>query len=229
MSDLRELPTSIVDWTRTDAYHNSFLIRPDATLDAARVHSTEQGLPAEAVSPAQGKFLKLIAQSIGAKRVVEVGVLGGYSTIWLAQAVADVDGGEVIAFELKEKHAKVARENIARAGFEKTVKVIVGPAIDGLKALQAQPPFDLVYIDADSKSFLDYFIEAKRLLRTGGIILVDNAVDNGLVSKLEFEDSMTGGVRKLLHALKEDKEVDATTISTVGERGYDGFLYARKL
>ncbi|KAF7986081.1 hypothetical protein HWV62_41485 [Athelia sp. TMB] len=222
MTDIREHPTSVVDWTRTDAYHNSFLIQHDAALEAARVHSAEQGLPAIAVSPAQGKFLKLVAQSIGAKRVIEIGVLGGYSTIWLGQAVGD--DGVVVGFELKEKHAKVARENIARAGLEKTVKVVVGPAIDGLKALEAQPPFDLVYIDADSKSNLEYFIEAKRLLRKGGIIFLDNAVINGFVSKLDFEDEETVGVRRLLHALQEDKELDATTISTVGERGYDGFF-----
>lgn len=189
--------TSVADWARTDLYHNSFLIKPDASIDGAQKHSAAEGLPDIAVSAAQGKFLKLLAQSIGAKRVIEVGVLGGYSTIWLAQAVGE--NGEVIGFELNEHHAKasllspirlyerlsscrcsftsqVARENIAHAGFEKIVKVVVGPTIDGLKALRPKTPFDLVFIDADKESCLEYFIEAKRLVRKGGIIVSRHAL-----------------------------------------------------
>ncbi|KZP21274.1 O-methyltransferase family 3 protein [Athelia psychrophila] len=226
-NSIRDAPVDITDWSRTDSYHNSFLIHPDANLEGARAHSAEQGLPDIAVSVAQGKFLKLIAQSIGAKRIIEVGVLGGYSTIWMGQAVgAD---GEVVGFELSEKHAQVARENFVNAGLDKIIKVVVGPAIDGLKALQADPPFDLVFIDADKQSSLDYFVEAKRLVRKGGIIIVDNVVFNGSISREDYSDPPTEGNRRLLRALKEDHEVDATTISTVGEKGYDGFIFVRKL
>ena len=180
-------PVDIKDWDRTDEYHNSFLVHPDAYLEAARANTAEHGIPDIAVSAAQGKFLKLIAQSIGAKRIIEVGVLGGYSTIWMGQAVGS--DGEIIGFEIKEKHAavspscetnlvslpngllQVARENFAKAGLDKVIKVVVGPAIDGLKELKADPPFDLAFIDADKQSNLEYFTEAKRLVRRGGIIV----------------------------------------------------------
>jgi len=222
-----DTPVDIKDWNRTEEYHNSFLVHPDAHLESALANNAEQGIPDIAVSVAQGKFLKLIAQSIGAKRIIEVGVLGGYSTIWMGQAVGS--DGEIIGFEINEKHATVARENFAKAGLDKVIKVIVGPAIDGLKELKAEPPFDLAFIDADKQSNLEYFTEAKRLVRKGGIIIVDNVCWHGFVSKPDYEDSAVKGTRRLLQALKDDKEVDATTISTVGSKGYDGFIYARKL
>jgi len=221
-------PSSQKDWTRSDEYHNSFLISKDEALEKALAQSHKEGLPDISVSAAQGKFLKLLALSIGAKRILEVGTLGGYSTIWLAQALPE--DGKLITFELSEKHAKVAEDNIRNAGFtSKTVEVKVGPAIDGLRKLQPEPPYDFVFIDADKPSNLDYFTEAKRLTRKHGIIVVDNVVRNGLVSIVDHMDDSSQGVRKLLHSLKDDGEVDATTVATVGTKGFDGFVYAVKV
>jgi len=228
MEQLRKVPTSQQDWTRSDEYHNSFLISKVDALEKALERSREEGLPDISVSAAQGKFLKLLALSIGAKRILEVGTLGGYSTIWLAQAIPE--DGKLVTFEISKKHAEVAEHNIRNAGFTSDkVEVIVGPAIDKLRELRPEPPYDFVFIDADKPSNLDYFIEAKRLTRKHGIIIVDNVVRNGLVSKVDYADNNCQGVRRLLESLKDDREVDASTMSTVGAKGYDGFLYAIKL
>ncbi|KAJ7859770.1 O-methyltransferase-domain-containing protein [Mycena olivaceomarginata] len=217
-------PTTQEDWTRSDQYHNSFLLPPDETLDAVLKHSTDSGLPEIAVSAAQGKFLNLLASSIGAKRILEVGTLGGYSTIWLARALpAD---GELITLEYSEHNAKVAQENIDRAGLSSKVKIMVGLGHDSMLTLHPDPPFDLVFIDADKPSNVKYFTEAKRLVRTGGVIIVDNVVRYARVADPAHTSPNVEGVRALLHAIKGDKEVDATTIATVGDKGYDGFLYA---
>ncbi|KAJ3757741.1 O-methyltransferase-domain-containing protein [Lentinula raphanica] len=220
-------PTSIVDWAKSDAYHNSFLISKDQVLDSAVKNCIDHGLPAEiAVSPAHGKFLHLLVRSLSAKRVLEIGTLGGYSSIWMGRAIPD--DGELITLEVNETHAKVARENLANAGLEKKCKVILGPAYDSMISLQPETPFDLVFIDADKKSNVKYFTEAKRLVKKGGVIIVDNMVEYGNVSDLELVNpsGWTVGVRELLMHLKEDREVEATTIATVGERGFDGFLFA---
>ncbi|KAF8315711.1 O-methyltransferase family 3 protein [Clavulina sp. PMI_390] len=220
-------PTTIADWTRSDGYHNSFLIRPDEALQAALDRSDEAGLPNMAVSPAQGKFLKLLVQSLGAKRVLEVGTLGAYSTIWMAQGLpAD---GQVITLEISEQFAEVARQNCEKAGFAPKIEIIVGPAADSIKKLEANPPFDFVFIDADKRSNTIYFAEAKRLLKKGGVIIVDNVVRNGNVANIEYVDESTQGVRQLLQVLKEDDEVEATTMGSVGEKGYDGYMYIVKL
>ncbi|KAJ3771120.1 O-methyltransferase family 3 protein [Lentinula raphanica] len=203
-------PTSIVDWAKSDAYHNSFLISKDQVLDSAVKNCIDHGLPAEiAVSPAH-----------------EIGTLGGYSSIWMGRAIPD--DGELITLEVNETHAKVARENLANAGLEEKCKVILGPAYDSMISLQPETPFDLVFIDADKKSNVKYFTEAKRLVKKGGVIIVDNMVEYGNVSDLELVNpsGWTVGVRELLMHLKEDREVEATTIATVGERGFDGFLFA---
>ncbi|TFK31540.1 O-methyltransferase family 3 protein [Crucibulum laeve] len=218
--------TSIEDWTRSDAYHNSFLVPHDDVLDAVVRNNHAKGLPDIAVSTAQGKYLNLLAQSLGAKRILEVGTLGGYSTIWLARALPG--DGNIITLEISEKHAKVARENLENAGFSKKVEVMVGSASESLAKIQADPPFDLIFIDADKPSNIIYFREAKRLVKKGGVIIVDNVVRYGHVADPEYSDDNIEGVRKLLQALKDDKEVEATTIGTVGEKGYDGFLYALK-
>jgi predicted O-methyltransferase YrrM len=188
--------------------------------------SIEEGLPAIAVSPAQGKLLQLLARSINAKRILEVGTLGGYSTIWLARAVPS--NGEVVTLELERKHAEVAERNIALAGHADKVKVIVGPAADTLETLQPEPPYDFIFIDADKPSNVIYYRHAKRLVRPGGVIMVDNVVRKGQVANLSYTDPKIEGVRDLLHLMKEDDEVEATTIATVGEKGYDGFIYAIK-
>ncbi|KAJ6471136.1 O-methyltransferase [Mycena vitilis] len=215
-------------WTRSDQYHNSFLHKPDAVLDSVAKNTKDNGIRHEiAVSPAQGKFLHLLLLSVRAKRVLEVGSLGGYSTIWMARALPD--DGQVVALELEKLHAQVIEENVANAGLSSKVKVVVGPALDSLKAMHpsaATPKFDLAFIDADKENNTNYFIEAKRLVRSGGIIIVDNVGWFGGPVDSNDTRSTTEGVRELLRYIKDDTEVEATTIHTAGERGFDGFLYA---
>ncbi|KAI0721695.1 S-adenosyl-L-methionine-dependent methyltransferase [Cerioporus squamosus] len=215
------------EWVRSDLYHNSFLIARDDALERARKNSADKGLPEIAVSAAQGKLLNLHARSIGAKRILEVGTLGGYSTIWLGRALPE--DGELVTFELSEKHAKVAQENIDYAGLTSKVKIVLGPAAESLKKLPSEPKWDLVFIDADKPSNLTYLLEAERLVRKGGVIIVDNVVRQGRVADPDANDDNVVGVRKMLEHLKTDKNVDATTIATVGEKGYDGFMYAIRL
>ncbi|KAJ7109556.1 O-methyltransferase [Mycena crocata] len=217
-------------WTRSDHYHNSFLIKPDPVLDAVVENTKAKGIDYEiAVSPALGKFLNLLLLSIGAKRVLEVGSLGGYSAIWMARALPQ--GGEVVALELEELHAQAIEENVKHAGLTSKVKVIVGPAHKSMKNIQPAADselFDLVFIDADKPNNVNYFVEAKRLLRKGGVIIVDNVGRRGLPADPNNKDSSVEGVRGLLRYIKDDEEVEATTIHTVGEKGFDGFLYAFK-
>ncbi|PBK61257.1 O-methyltransferase [Armillaria solidipes] len=217
-------PTTLVDWDRSDNYHNSHLLQKDQTLDFTLQNSEANGLPAIAVSPAQGKFLSLLAKSIGAKRILEVGTLGGYSAIHLARALPD--DGKLVTLELDKHHAKIATENITKAGVASKVNVIIGPALASLQKMASEPKFDFVFIDADKANLLNYLIESKRLVRKGGVIIVDNVVQNGRVGNPADTSDFAAGVRKLLSALKDDNEVEATTIGTAGEKGYDGFLYA---
>ncbi|KDR74016.1 hypothetical protein GALMADRAFT_71333 [Galerina marginata CBS 339.88] len=212
------------DWIRSDKYHNSYLIPQDDILDAVVENSTKQGLPPIAVSTAQGKLLNLLAKTIGAKRVLEVGTLGGYSAILFARALPD--DGQVVTLELSPENAKIAEENIKTAGQAHKVTIIVGPGADSIVKLHPEPPFDIAFIDADKENNLLYFTEAKRLVRSGGIIIVDNVVWEGAPADPEHVESSTEGIRRLLEGIKNDKDVEATTIATVGEKGYDGFLYA---
>ncbi|KAF6759599.1 O-methyltransferase-domain-containing protein [Ephemerocybe angulata] len=211
-------------WEKCDEYHNSFLLDADPAMDAALKNSEAQGLPDIAVSPAQGKFLNLLVKTTGSKRVLEVGTLGGYSTIWLARAIPE--GGLVTTLELDPHHAKVATENISNAGVADKVDLIVGPAAESIKKLGPNSSYDFAFIDADKEGNLLYFQEAKRLVKSGGTIIVDNVCRAGRVADLEYSDVLVDGVRTLLMGIEGDKEVEATTISTVGEKGYDGFLYA---
>ncbi|OJT15864.1 O-methyltransferase MdmC [Trametes pubescens] len=212
------------NWVRSDDFHASFLIPKDDALERSLKYSDENGLPEINVHAGQGKLLHLLARSIGAKRILEVGTLGGYSTIWFARAVPE--DGQVITCELKENFAEVARNNFEYAGVANKVKVLVGPAAETLQTLPSDEKFDFAFIDADKASNLTYFLQAKRLVRRGGIIIVDNVIRNGTVANPDIDDENVRGVRNLLAHIKEDKEVDATTIGTVSEKGYDGFLYA---
>ncbi|KAJ3857075.1 O-methyltransferase family 3 protein [Lentinula lateritia] len=216
--------TTIEDWARSDVYHNSFLIPQDSVLDAALKNSAANGLPGIAVSISQGKFLQLHARAIQAKRILEVGTLGGYSTIWLGRALPE--DGELITLEISSKHAKVAGENLSNAGLSSKCRIIVGPGYESMVDLPSEKKFDFIFIDADKPSNVKYFTEAKRLIRKGGVIIVDNVVRFGRVADPEQSDPNIEGVRSLLNALKGDKDVDATTIATVGEKAYDGFIYA---
>ncbi|KAK0239412.1 O-methyltransferase family 3 protein [Armillaria nabsnona] len=219
-------PTTASDWERSDNFHNSHLLRKDEALDAAIQNGEANGLPPISVSPAQGQLLYLLAKSIGAKRILEVGTLGGYSTIHLARALPD--DGKVVTLELSEHHAKVATENITKAGLASKVDIIVGPALDSLEKIDPEPKFDFAFIDADKTNMLKYFTESKRLLRKGGAIFVDNVVRDGRTADPADTSEFTAGVKQFIVAMKDDEEVEATTIGTVGGKGYDGFLYAVK-
>jgi predicted O-methyltransferase YrrM len=215
------------NWTAVDAYFNEHLLPPDPVLQAALEASAAAGLPSIAVAPNQGKLLMLLAQSVGATRVLEIGTLGGYSTIWLGRGLPK--NGRLISLELEARHAVVARGNIDRAGLSGIVEVKTGRAIDLLPHLaeQGQGPFDLVFIDADKTSSSDYFDWAVKLARPGGLIVVDNVVRDGAVVDGLSQDPSVQGVRHLITHVQADSRVDATVIQTVGEKGHDGFLIAR--
>jgi predicted O-methyltransferase YrrM len=209
-------------WHDVDAYIEGHLLYPDAALDAALAANAAAGLPDIAVSPAQGKMLHLFARIAGAQRILEVGTLGGYSTIWLARALPD--GGSLITLELEPHHAEVARGNIAAAGFADRVQVITGPALDSLAALDG--PFDLVFIDADKINNAAYVREAIRLGRPGTTIIVDNVVREGGVLDSASDDERIIGTRALFDAVAAEPRLSATAVQTVGVKKWDGFLIA---
>ncbi|HZE02132.1 MAG TPA: O-methyltransferase [Pseudonocardiaceae bacterium] len=212
-------------WTAVDDYITSVLLEPDEALDAARAASAAAGLPAIAVSPAQGKLLHLLARMINARRILEFGTLGGYSTIWLARALPP--DGRLITLESVRKHAEVARANIARAGLADLVDVRIGEALDTVPRLaEAEELFDLVFIDADKPHNADYFTWSVRLTRPGGVIIVDNVVRGGNVLEADTADPDVQGVRRLNEVMAAEPSVSATTIQTVGAKGYDGFTIA---
>jgi len=212
-------------WPAVDDYITSALLEPDAALDAARAASAAAGLPAIAVSPAQGKLLHLLARMMNAHRILEFGTLGGYSTIWLARALPP--DGRLITLESVRKHAEVERANIARAGLADVVDVRVGWALDRVPGLaETGELFDLVFIDADKPHNADYFTWSVRLTRPGGVIIVDNVVRGGNVLDENTADPDARGVRRLNEVMAADPSVSATTIQTVGAKGYDGFSIA---
>lgn len=213
-------------WTAVDSYVEGLLIGPDAALDAALATSVEAGLPEIAVTPSQGKLLFLLAKMVGARRILEIGTLGGYSTIWLARALP-ADGG-VVTLEADPKHFEVARENFARAGLAKVVDQRLGLAIETLPELaqEGAGPFDFAFIDADKENTVEYFEWAVRLSRTGTAILVDNVVREGELADAATKDPQVLAMRRFHEALAADKRVSATTIQTVGSKKYDGFTLA---
>jgi predicted O-methyltransferase YrrM len=213
-------------WTAVDHYFGDLLVSADPALDEALAASAAAGLPAINVSPVQGKLLHLLAQAIGARNVLEIGTLGGYSTIWLARALPD--GGRLISLEADPRHAEVARANIARAGLDDRVEVRLGMALDLLPGLAESPePFDFIFIDADKpNNAAVYFDWALRLSRIGSIIVVDNVVRGGDVIALASDSPTVQGVRRFLERLAAEPRVSATAIQTVGSKGYDGFAIA---
>jgi predicted O-methyltransferase YrrM len=213
-------------WVEVDCYITDLLVPQDAALDAALAQSEADGLPQINVAPNQGKLLHLLARIQGARRILELGTLGGYSTIWLARALPE--GGRLITLEVSSRHAEVARRNIARAGVEDRVELRLGPAADALPKLESegQGPFDFVFIDADKANIPLYFHWALRLTRPGSLIVVDNVVRNGDVIDAQSEDLNVLGVRRFLEILAAERRVSATAIQTVGSKGYDGFLLA---
>jgi predicted O-methyltransferase YrrM len=213
-------------WTAVDDYITDLLVQPDAALDAALRDSAAAGLPSINVTPGQGKLLHLLARMLGARSILEVGTLGGYSTIWLARALPP--GGLLVTLEIDPGHAEVARANIARAGLAGVVDLRLGPALDTLPRLAAEGggPFDLVFIDADKPSNPDYFRWALKLSRRGSVIVVDNVVREGAVVDAGSSDASVQGVRRLNEMLAAEKRVSVTAIQTVGSKGYDGFALA---
>jgi predicted O-methyltransferase YrrM len=213
-------------WTAVDRYLSDALVETDPVLDAALTASDAAGLPAISVTPNQGKLLHLLARVLGARRILEIGTLGGYSTIWLARALPA--GGRLVTLEADERHAAVARENLKRAGMTEQVELRLGLAADSLAQLLAQraAPFDLTFIDADKENTAAYFDFAVRLSRPGSLIVVDNVVRGGKVLDADSRDASVQGIRRFLDAIQSDRRVTATAVQTVGSKGHDGFVLA---
>jgi predicted O-methyltransferase YrrM len=213
-------------WTAVDRYITDNLVPGDAALNAVLAANAAAGLPAIDVAPNQGKFIHLLARMSGARRILEIGTLGGYSTIWLARALPAE--GRLITLEFEALHAAVARENIARAGLASVVEIRVGPALASLARLQEEgaEPFDFIFIDADKDNYLGYLEGALRLSRPGTVIVADNVVRDGAVVDPESADPRVQGVRRFIKMMAGDPRLDATALQTVGVKGYDGFALA---
>lgn len=224
-------------WSELDAYVNASCLSRDASvlahLDAAQATSDAAGLPRIQVSAAMGKQLALLVRALRAERVLEIGTLGGYSTIWLASGLGA--GGRVVTLELSERHAAVASENIARAGFADRVEVVVGPALASLEQMETADSggdarggdaFDVVFIDADKENSRPYLEHALRLTRPGGLIIVDNVIRDGRVLDGTTDDASVLGVRAMYDYIAGEPRLSATAVQTVGEKGHDGVLLA---
>ncbi|GAA2904751.1 O-methyltransferase [Streptomyces mexicanus] len=214
-------------WDDVDAYFTALLSPEDEALQAARRDSDTEGLPRINVTPNQGKLLQLLARLQGARTVLEIGTLGGYSTIWLARALpAD---GRLITLEYDAHHADVARRNLAHAGLDRIAEVRVGPALESLPKLADEnpPPFDLVFIDADKSNNHHYVEWALRLTRAGSLIVLDNVVRGGRVTDQDSTDPSVRGTRAALELIAAHPRLEGTAIQTVGAKGHDGFALAR--
>jgi predicted O-methyltransferase YrrM len=210
-------------WAAVDDYFAAGVLTPDPVLDAALADSEAAGLPSIAVAPNQGKLLNLLARLAGARSILEIGTLGGYSTIWLARALPP--GGKLVTCEYEPRHADVARANLARAGFgDDVVDIRVGAALDTLPALTG--PFDFVFVDADKANLDNYVREALKLSRPGTTIVVDNVVRGGAVADAGSTDPNVRGVRRMVELIAAEPRLDATAVQTVGGKSYDGFLLA---
>ena len=221
------MSTDQAQWTTVDRYFTDLLAPADDALNAALADSAAAGLPEIAVAPNQGKLLHLLVAATGAKNVLEIGTLGGYSTIWLARALpAD---GRLITLEYSPAHADVARANIARAGLDKTVEVRVGAALDTLPLLEQEGagPFDFVFVDADKVNNPHYVSWALKLSRPGSLIVVDNVGRGGRVATEHPDDPAVTGTREMFELVAREPRLDATAFQTVGTKGYDGLLIAR--
>ncbi len=226
LSGDRQSPVPQDQWTAVDDYVAGLLARNDSFLEAALIASEEAGLPLIQVSPAQGKLLNLLARSIRAKAILELGTLGGYSTIWLGRALPA--SGRLVTLEADAGYAKVARESIARAELADVVDLRVGPALDVLPKLHAEGagPFDLTFIDADKENSPAYFAWSLDHSRPGSLIVADNVVRDGSLADAESDDPKVQAQRRLHEMLATEDRVSATTIQTVGSKGYDGFTVA---
>jgi len=214
------------NWAEVDAFIADLFVNPDSVLDAAMQASGKAGLPEIEVSPSYGKLLYLLAKATSARKILEIGTLGGYSTIWMARALPQ--DGKLISLEYDPKHAEVARKNIERAGFAKSVEVRIGKALDTLPKIEAagEGPFDLIFLDADKPNNPAYFDWALKLSRKGSLIVADNVVRLGKLIDEKSTDPSVRGVRHFLEVVARDKRVAATAIQTVGVKGHDGFALA---
>ena len=213
-------------WSAVDSYFVKALIGSDTALEDALAANAAAGLPSIDVSPLQGKLIHLLARITGARRILEIGALGGYSTIWLARALPD--DGKLVTLELNESHARVARQNLARAGLSRKVDLRTGPALALLPKIDTEGlgPFDFVFIDADKTNNPEYFAWALRLSRPGTAIVVDNVVRDGEVADRASTDPDVIGTRRMFEAIAREPRVSATAIQTVGVKGWDGFALA---
>lgn len=210
-------------WSAVDGYISNLLVASDPALDQALADSRTARLPEINVSPPQGKFLQVLARALRARTILEIGTLGGYSAIWLGRALPE--GGRMITLEANPLHAQVARANLGRAGLDGVVEVRLGKALESLPAIAAEKigPFDLTFIDADKPSNPEYFEWALNLSHRGSVIVVDNVIRNGAVMDARSTDPSVLGVRRMNDLIAAEPRVSATTIQTVGSKGYDGF------
>jgi predicted O-methyltransferase YrrM len=216
-------------WTKVDRYFGALLAPGDDALDAAIKANELAGLPQIDVTPLQGKFLEFLVRATGARRVLEIGTLGGYSTIWMARALPA--GGRVITLELDPHHARVARRNLEKAGVADRVEILVGPAIETLPKLESPDagrgaPFDLIFIDADKQGYPEYLTWALKLSRPGTVLVADNVVRQGKVIDEKSKDPHIQGVRMFTEMVAAEPRLSATVLQTVGVKGYDGFTLA---
>ena len=214
-------------WVAVEQYFSKSLLLNDPTLESALATSEKAGLPAISVSPTQGKLLQMLAQMLGARAILEIGTLGGYSTIWMARGMSP--GGDLITLEVDPSHAAVAQQNLSSAGLQEVVEVKVGNALETLPRLAAdrRGPFDLIFIDADKQNIPAYFEWALKLSRPGTVIVVDNVVRDGAVIDADSSDESVQGVRRFIEQVAANRRVSGTAIQTVGIKGYDGFAIVR--
>ncbi len=219
-------PEDLARWGAVDRYFGTLLGDSDAALDAGLRAAEAAGLPSIQVSPLQGKLLHLLARACRARRILEVGTLGGYSTTWMARALPP--DGRLLTLELEPRHAEVARANLVRAGVSDRVEIRLGPASDSLAALlrEAVPPFDMVFIDADKAGYPGYLEASVRLSRPGTLLVADNVVRRGDVVEAGSSDPSVLGVRRMAEVIAADPRLLATVVQTVGVKGYDGLAVA---
>jgi predicted O-methyltransferase YrrM len=217
---------SQTQWSAVDSYLNDLLVPHDPALEAVLKASAEAGLPPISVSPSQGKLLHLLARLQGARKILEIGTLGGYSAIWLARALPE--DGRLVTLEAVAKHAKVAQANVVNAGLQQIVEIRLGPALDTLPKLaeEGEGPFDLTFIDADKERTVEYFRWAIELSHPGSVVIVDNVIRNGSVADAATADTDVKGIRRFLELLASEPRVTGTAIQTVGSKGWDGFALA---
>lgn len=211
-------------WSKVDDYFNDRLLDKDPVLDAVLDANTGAGLPAIDVAPNQGKLLHLLAKMKGAANILEIGTLGGYSTIWLARALPET--GRLVSLEFEHNHVVVAEDNLRMAGLADKTEIIEDPALDSLALLEARgtEPFDFIFIDADKPNNPHYLQWALKLARPGAVIVADNVVRDGEVINPDSTDDRVQGIRRFMDLLAEEPRIDATALQTVGVKGYDGFI-----